>query len=332
MRSGGLKTLDAGDLKIHYGAFGAFMDLGDGWTAVAMTQALRRLSTHYSKGPQLTGDPALLKECREKLSGAGMSIFLRQGKDLLAAYNTVVALANLLAPYADEFLDPLGVDLALLPPGEEFLGLIRDGSLRMHFRPEGIRFHSHRLFTNTGWLAGIAAAGIAAGVAMPVFVAAPASQRATLPTCMSKLREIQKLGSMYADSEGTQCYPYSKDGGIAALQVLVEANDGLEPSLFICPVSGLQPATADAVGKFKLDAAHCSYEMFDVKVRPSDRANTIIVYDRTPCHDGKRCVVYIDSSVEVMDEAAFQKKLEEQRKRHSKGAEEGGKKSSDREF
>ena len=126
-----------------------------------------------------------------------------------------------------------------------------------------------------------------------------------LVQCQSNLRQIQFRCMLYADASGKRTFPHSEKGPITSLQILVDADHSLAPSLFICP-SSVQAAADVADGKFHLDEDHCSYAMAPWKVSNSDPAETMVAFDRTPCHDGGRNVVHLDRSVERLAEAKFQ--------------------------
>jgi hypothetical protein len=145
------------------------------------------------------------------------------------------------------------------------------------------------------------------------------------PMCVHKLREIQRLGLIYADRAGTHFYPHSPRGGIASLQVLVDFHEGIRPELFVCRGSREEPAQPGPDGKFTLDDANCSYEMVPWRVSPADPADTILAFDRSTAHHGGegRNVVHLDGSVEWLVEANFQSRLEKDRQRYGGRNEKG---------
>jgi prepilin-type processing-associated H-X9-DG protein len=144
----------------------------------------------------------------------------------------------------------------------------------------------------------------------------------THTSCAQNLREIQRLGMLYA--EMNHLFPCSETGGIATLQVLLDtANQEVSPARFICPASRLEPAMMDAGGKFRLDRDHCSYEMVPWKVFPSDAVDSLLAFDRTPCHSEGRNVVFLDGTLEFLQEAKFHEVFS--RQAHSHGIEKTGK-------
>jgi len=313
---GSLRSLKVENREIQYLSIGfpGFVSLGDGWTAVSgNVRALRRYLTHYQKGPKLAATSGLLQECRKRLDRSQSLLVLRNGRMQLGAYNTLVSAANLLAPSFEEYLTPLGVDPGLLPPGEEFLDQIGDGFLELNLDPEGITLKTHRALTASGAAPVIAAGAVVAGFLVPTVM--KARGRADTVRCAANLREIQKLGMMYADSAGTRYYPHSTKGSIADLQILVSYNDGLRPELFICPSSGQKPAGVDRNGKFQLDGDHCSYELVPWRISNSGPPDAIVAFDRAPYHEGGRIVAYLDSSIEFVKEEEFQQRLAAQRAR-----------------
>jgi prepilin-type processing-associated H-X9-DG protein len=51
------------------------------------------------------------------------------------------------------------------------------------------------------------------------------------------------------------------------------------------------------------------------KISPADTPGTILAFDRSPCHGGRRNVLFVDLSVETVEEAKFQKMLAADRAR-----------------
>lgn len=153
-------------------------------------------------------------------------------------------------------------------------------------------------------------------IALGAWLSQSRSTREIYPQqCCQKLLKIHRLASIYAGSAGKGFYPHSPEGGIASLQVLLDSSEGLRPELFVCRASGIEPAMADEKGRFRLDAGHCSYEMVPWKLSLKDPPDAIFAYDRTP-HAGRiRNVVFLDGSMEALDEAEFRKRFEADRAR-----------------
>ncbi len=313
------KSLDAGGRKVLYTGMGASADFGGGvWAIAGNTMTLRRLLA-YSGGVKKLGEsPALLQRVRARLQGAAFSSYYRATPGFLAAYNTVVSLATALAPIFGAQLKPFGVDPSLLPPGEEFLPYVKDGFVRLEITPEGISVVGQRLFENSGLLPIVAVVGVAAGVAVPSLMSA--REAANDVVCANNLREIYKLGVIYADSSGARFFPFSPEGSLSAFRILANARESVSPRLFVCPRSfgSEEPAEVDGEGRFHLEAANCSYELSSRKLAPSDPGNIMLAFDRSPCHKGRRNVVFLDGSVQLVDEAEFQVKLQAERDRRSK--------------
>jgi hypothetical protein len=66
------------------------------------------------------------------------------------------------------------------------------------------------------------------------------------------------------------------------------------------------PAAVD--GKPVLTEETCSYEILGRRLK-STALDSILMYDKTPCHHGCRNVLFTDGRVERMDETAFQQRL-----------------------
>ncbi len=317
------KSLDAGGRKILYTDTGAAADLGGGvWAIAGNTMTLRRLLA-YSGGVKKLGDsPALLQKVRARLQGAAYASFYRANPGFLAAYNTIVSLATTFAPIFGAQLKPFGVDPAFLPPGEEFLPHVKDGFLRLESTAEGVSVVGQRVIENSGLLPIVAVVSVAAGVAVPSLMSARA--RAEDVSCMSNLREIQKLAMITADMSGSAFYPYSEKGSIDAFMMLVKSHEGLPPGVFRCLAARdmYEAANVDADGKFELSEKTCSYELVPWKVGLGGPIDALLAFDRTPCHRGSRNVIFAGGNVEEMDEAEFQKKLVAERERFAKPAPE----------
>lgn len=165
-----------------------------------------------------------------------------------------------------------------------------------------------RGFTLVELLVVIAIISVIAGFLIPTLM--KARGKADEVKCQSNLRELQRLGMIYADSGGNRFYPLAKGTTPAAhesLNILVKANEGLKPQLFMCPTCREDPAVADADGKFSLDENTCSYTWPKKRLSPSDSANTplscdkeVRTKDQLSGHDGIRITVFLDGSVELV--------------------------------
>jgi hypothetical protein len=339
---GGLRKIEESETTVRYGPLGAWAEIGDGWTAWSSTNGVRRYLAIYGKGPKVADSPELLRECRERLVGAGAGMVVRDGRSLVMTYNSLVSIANEIAPSFESYLSPLGIDPGLLPAGEEFLPGIRDGFVRMRTDERGISIHTHRLLTNSSWTNLLAMmpsliqvgaftavrSGGPVRVSEPVEVGervVPIDRKANIVKCQANLREIAKLGILYADAGEGRFFPHSRTGGITSLQLLLNHSEGLKPTLFICPQTIHEPAEVGSDGKFLLDEDTCSYEMTPWLIKATDPPDTIVAFDRAPYHEGKRNVVHLDSSVGSMTEETFQEKLEADRKMTEKEGRSTGK-------
>jgi prepilin-type N-terminal cleavage/methylation domain-containing protein len=163
----------------------------------------------------------------------------------------------------------------------------------------------NRGFTLVELLVVIAIISILAGFLIPTIM--KARGQADKAKCQSNLRELQKLGMIYADSAGTRFYPMGKGTNPQAHQSLneiVKTTQGLKPDLFVCP--SWREGTAEVVDeKFELEENTCSYAWPKHKVSPSDPPNTAVSCDKFVFdneakngHADGRNVVYLDSSVD----------------------------------
>jgi hypothetical protein len=136
----------------------ASCDLEGGWTVAAPSpQALWR----YLSQPR--GAPASLAGHWKEFEEAEGFLILKPSLTLLAAYNTLGTLAGPVGDFFNARHDlkaggdraedsKLELDLALLPPGEKFLGALGEGFVRIDAGPEGLTLHGHRLVSSGGML------------------------------------------------------------------------------------------------------------------------------------------------------------------------------------
>ena len=165
-----------------------------------------------------------------------------------------------------------------------------------------------RGFTLVELLVVIAIISVIAGFLIPTLM--KARGKADIVKCQSNLREIQKLGMMFADTGGNRFYPFGKGKSPQAhesLNVLIKQSEGLKPSMFRCPTwrEGEDPEIID--GKFQLDEMNCSYTWTKSRVSPSDPPNTAVSSDKYVWseenkngHPLGRNVVCLDNSVEFI--------------------------------
>jgi prepilin-type N-terminal cleavage/methylation domain-containing protein/prepilin-type processing-associated H-X9-DG protein len=165
-----------------------------------------------------------------------------------------------------------------------------------------------RGFTLVELLVVIAIISVIAGFLIPTLM--KARGKADEVKCQSNLRELQRLGMIYADSGGNRFYPMAKGTTPAAhesLNILIKSNEGLKPQLFMCPTCREDPAVVDGEGRFSLDENTCSYAWPKRRLSPSDPPNTplscdkeVRTKDQLSGHDAARNVVFLDGSVEMV--------------------------------
>src|SRR2546422_7203039 len=164
-----------------------------------------------------------------------------------------------------------------------------------------------RGFTLVELLVVIAIISVIAGFLIPTLMSARG--RADTVKCQSNLREIQKLGMIYADSAGTRFYPLGKGSNPQAhesLNVMLKFNDGLKPAMFICPT--WREGEAELIeGKFQLEENTCSYTWPKKRLSPSDSPDTPLSCDKSVKtseepngHPKGRNVVHLDGPVDFV--------------------------------
>ena len=282
-------------------------DLPGGWTALSnLPQALVRYREHYGKGPKLSDDLGAL--AREKISGAQAASVSRGGKQLLYCYNSILSLAGAFSP----FLAFAGIDVAQMPPAEAFLSDLRPAYFRMEMGPDGFTLRCYRVLESSGGIIAVAGgASLMAGFLVPTLVSGRG--QAYSMQCANNLKQLFTPAMMYTDKSGTRAFPYSPDGSLASLQLLIDSDpEAFSPKLFVCPESGRSPPEVRD-GRIVLTEETCSYDMVPWKVK-NTAVNAILIYDKTPCHRGGRNVLYADGSVRWMAESEFQELLPSQRK------------------
>lgn len=166
-------------------------------------------------------------------------------------------------------------------------------------------YRQERGFTLVELLVVIAIISVIAGVLIPTLMSARG--RADLVACQSNLRELQKLGMIYADSSGTRFYPLAKGSSPQAhesLQLIVNQSEGLNPKMFTCAT--WRDGAAEVVDeKFQLSENTCSYTWPKRRLSPSDKATLPLSCDKYVYtddlpngHKGRRNVVYLGGNVE----------------------------------
>jgi len=298
-------------------------ELSDGWTVMStLPQAVVRHLEYYAKGPRLSEDKEMASMAKEHIQGACSGGVSRSGKSLLAAYNTLIPFANAFS----SFLAFAGVDPAQLPPAEVFLADLRPGFLRFTVGPDGFTLHGHRVLesTSSGYLVAVAAGSMVAGFLVPTLL--KGREAAYDVQCMNNLKTLYGYAIPYSDKSGKGAFPYSPEGPLAALQALIDSDPEIGPDAFVCTQGGeAKPRLED--GKVVLTDETCSYELVPWKLK-NTAAEAILFYDKTPCHHGKRNVLFVDGSVQALEENEFQSRLEKDRQRFSKPA--AGKKAKKR--
>jgi len=123
------------------------------------------------------------------------------------------------------------------------------------------------------------------------------SSKAAVEACKAQLKKVPAACDYYMIDKGKSLY-YPRH-----LRELAEGGMIRESDL-ACP--------ADALARVR---GHGSYDSaFDLSQQPLTsmqlRREMMVAWDNAPRHGGKRCAVFLDGRVELLDNAAFQKHLE----------------------
>ncbi len=133
---------------------------------------------------------------------------------------------------------------------------------------------SSRGFTLVELLVVIAIISIIAGFLIPTLIRSRGE--ADKVACQNNLREISKMGMLYADT-GHRFFPYARGGKSPHehMNVMVEffstGETKLKPELFICRSWRGEKAEVDEEGKFLLDEESCSYTWSEQRLTTTDQ-------------------------------------------------------------
>lgn len=132
--------------------------------------------------------------------------------------------------------------------------------------------------------------------------------------CASRLKYLYTFALMSGRKDGH--FPHSPEGSVASLQLVADKFPrDFRPESFICPGSDAEDSsTTDINGKLILGPENCSYERVPWRLSTTER-NAILFYDKAKHHPRGRNVVLTDGKVLFMEEATFQKRMSEDRKR-----------------
>ncbi|MBI4586131.1 MAG: hypothetical protein HY717_19140 [Planctomycetes bacterium] len=134
--------------------------VNDEWSVVSNApQPILRYLRFHAKGARLAPDFELASRLKE-VQGAALYEVFRPGKLFLTAYNTLVSAAVVYRPLYEAYVGELEVDAFKLPPGEKFMGSLKEGFVAMHISDGGIQLHGHRVFSA---YAGVALLGVGIG-------------------------------------------------------------------------------------------------------------------------------------------------------------------------
>ncbi len=165
----------------------------------------------------------------------------------------------------------------------------------------------------TASLLSILAVMLILSIVVPAAIAILKRSRSTAHkvACTGNLREIAKMGMLYADSTGLRLYPLGAGEHPRAhesLNVMVAFYSApglrLRPELFVCRSWNGSPAPADADGNFSLSEETCAYSWTSTSVSAPGGAVVIssdkhaFSWSRRSGHYGGMNVVDSHASVE----------------------------------
>lgn len=137
-------------LALDPGVSIAFTPLDAEWVLVADSpQAIERYFLSHAKA-ETVADAERWKPLLEKTKGDRTAfLLLGGGESVLVGYNSLLAVVSMLGPTVEPALKELGVDLAQLPPGEEFLPYFQPGYVYARVSDGAVEIRGHRVLTNT---------------------------------------------------------------------------------------------------------------------------------------------------------------------------------------
>ena len=122
-----------------------------------------------------------------------------------------------------------------------------------------------------------------------------AREAARRTQCVNNLKVLYNHAIEYSDKSGTRVFPFSPKGSLDALRLMIDwdwdADREMKPEMFVCPKGSDQKPRVEN-GKVVLTNDTCSYEIVPWRVR-NTAMEAILIYDKWPCHDGKRNVVFL---------------------------------------
>ena len=132
---------------------------------------------------------------------------------------------------------------------------------------------SRRGFTLVELLVVIAIISIIAGFLIPTLI--QSRGEADKVACQNNLRELARMGMLYADHGSNRFFPFARGGGGTpeaheSLNILAEHFDNVDPGLFICRTWRGEAAEKDSDDKFVLDADSCAYTWPSQRLAPTD--------------------------------------------------------------
>jgi prepilin-type processing-associated H-X9-DG protein len=142
----------------------------------------------------------------------------------------------------------------------------------------------------------LATTSIMAGMLLPALARARGEARAM--KCKNNLRQLATASIQYIDQYGKgRCYPKS-------LAEIYTSKLLTVPDLFRCPDGQAPTQLAEGV----MTSYESAFDRAGAEYQFADRtpSNQIMIWEKEPCHKGRRNVAYFDAHVESMDEQGFQ--------------------------
>jgi len=119
-------------------------------------------------------------------------------------------------------------------------------------------------------------------------------------TCKAHLQQIGVFRTQYAKKFG---------GEPAELRNLYEHGFGVDPNFFVCPATDKRPTnyTPTLSGHWSEFEEFIGYEYRNASLAPAGQPFWLVAWDKVAHPDGRRCVLYLDGTIGMVDERTFVK-------------------------
>ncbi|KAF0244614.1 MAG: hypothetical protein FD180_2376 [Planctomycetota bacterium] len=119
-------------------------------------------------------------------------------------------------------------------------------------------------------------------------------------TCKTRVQQIGVFREMYKKKFG---------GEPAELRNLYEHGFAVDPNVFVCPVTDnrLTDHTPSLSGHWSEFSQFIGYEYRNAAAAPAAQPFWLVAWDKVAHPDGRRCVLYLDGTIGMVDERTFVK-------------------------